>query len=243
MIGRVLRVARWLGLNSLVFSGLYWLFLNTPESNVWMLAASGVLLVTMVVGVGVAVNTATLLARGVALSSAVSRATRGIHWFVVAALPVVAAWWLTTRADDWVTKHAGEINARFIAQFGWADVSWFFASVSWLIGWFRWVLVPMASLAMLAAVLEHGRTSRGWLHRAWHWRTLALATLAFAVLFVLPWRLTTWRPDLPPTWVEPVVAGLRLAVVAALVMIGCAVMVALAVGVSSIAKDASNRQR
>ena len=69
----------------------------------------------------------------------------------------------------------------------------------------------------------------GWLRRAWHWRTLVVASLVFVVLLALPWQLTTWRPELPPTWIEPVVAGLRLGTVVVLGLIGCALLVLVSI--------------
>jgi hypothetical protein len=89
------------------------------------------------------------------------------------------------------------------------------------------VLLPMAALAILASRLqpdERGR--RGWLRAIRHWRTLLIATAAFIILVALPWRAAFWQTQgLPQTWIEPAVAGIRLAVIAALIAIGFAIIV------------------
>lgn len=232
MTRRMARVAAWLAVGGAVLAGLYWLFLNTPESNTLTLAASVALTLAMVVAAAVFVNTAVLVALGGAWRAALASALAGVAWFVVAAIPVVSAWLIVTYADAWVARHSGEISAWFIARFGWADSTPLFVAQTWVSRWIRWVVVPVTSLSLLAALLRDGgrglRSSR-WLRRAWHWRTLALASLVFVLLFALPWQLTTWRPDLPPTWAQPAAAVARLALVAVLGITGCAILVALAV--------------
>jgi hypothetical protein len=53
-----------------------------------------------------------------------------------------------------------------------------------------------------------------------------IATLAFIVLIALPWRATYWsQENLPPTWVQPTVAALRLSVVGVALALGAAVMI------------------
>lgn len=98
--------------------------------------------------------------------------------------------------------------------------------------WFVLLADALSSGCLLAALFEGGVRAvapAAWIRRAWHWRTLALATLVFFVLLAEPWRLTMWRPDLSPTWMEPVIAGLRLATVALLGLIGSALLLSLAV--------------
>jgi hypothetical protein len=231
MIGSTLRITLWVLGGAVCLTALYWLLLNTPETNALTLSASAVLLLALLVLSAIVVNTAVLLSRGLALGAAVGRGIRGMLWFVAVLAPLSAAWWAITAADMWVSSHAGEINAWFIAQFGWADISRLLQAEAWLIRWIGWVVAPLAALSLLAALLDHGaagvRCDR-WLRRAWHWRTLLGATIVFAVLIVAPWQITEWRPALPPTWVEPAVAALRLLVVAVLWSAGAALLITLA---------------
>lgn len=232
MIRTLARVVGWLASGGALLGGCYWLFLNTPESNALMLTASAVLILLMIATAAITINGALLLAAGTNVRSALRRAIAGIPWFVIAAVPLVLVWIVALRADSWIAEHNGEISAWFIARFGWSNIDALFTTQTWLSRWIRWVAAPLACFCLLAAMLEGGVRAvapAAWIRRAWHWRTLALATLVFFVLFAGPWRLTMWRPDLSPTWMEPVVVGLRLATVALLGLIGSALLISLAV--------------
>jgi hypothetical protein len=228
----VFKPAAWLALAAPTLAGLYWLFLNTPESNALTLALSAALMLAIIIAGAIAVNTSVLLAAGGGWASSIRAAMRGIPWFVVAAIPVVVTWIVITRADSWILRHNGELSAWFIARFGWADISLLFQAATWLSRWIRWVAVPVAALCLLAALLQRGSGALSrtvWLRHAWHWRTLVLASIVFIVFLALPWRLTAWRPELPATWVQPAVAGLRLATVFVLGLMGCSLLVTLAI--------------
>lgn len=237
MMARATRLAAWLGAGAILLSGVYWLFLNTPETNTMTLGTSVLLLIVLLVLSALVVNGAVLMARGVALVPSMARGVRGLSWFLAVVVPLVGIWLLLTAAQSWVTDHSGEINAWFIATFGIADISALLTAEAWVMRWLGWVAVPLAGVSLLAACLEHGRHgfADAWLRRAWHWRTLALATVVFVVFFVLPWRLTAWRPDVPPTWVEPTVAALRLTAVLLLWSFGAALLVLLSVTGRSLA--------
>jgi hypothetical protein len=230
MIRSILKVSPWLAAGSVLLAGLYWLFLNTPESNQLTLTASAGLVLLMVAVAAIAVNGAVFISQGASLFSAARRGVLGAHWFVIAAIPVVVVWIVTRRGDAWLTAHSGEISAWFIATLGWADVSPLFRIESWVSRWLRWVVFPLAALSLLSALLNRGVAGvgeSGWIRRAWSWRTLLLATATCGMLLALPWQLTAWRPALPPTWVEPTAAGIRLGIAGILILIGCALMVTL----------------
>lgn len=241
MIARAVRLTVWLGLGAVLLSGIYWLFLNTPETNVMALGTSVLLLIVLLVVSALVVNAAVFMARGDSLLPSMARGLRGLSWFIAIFVPLVAIWLALTAGQAWITDHSGEINAWFIARFGMADISTLLSAESWLMRWLGWVVAPLAAMSLLAACLEHGRRgfAEGWLRRAWHWRTLALATLVFVLFFVLPWRLTTWRPDVPATWVEPTVAALRLFAALLLWSFGAALLVLLSVTSRSLAPPAS----
>lgn len=227
MTRRVVRAAAWLVAGQMIVGGLYWAFLNTPESNATMLLASVLLLVVMALVAGVTIGGALLGAA----SSRVGRAVTGAPWIVVAAIPAVMLWWIVTRADTWIAAHSGEIAAWFIASLGWADVSWLMRALEWLSLWLRAVVAPLLLLSLFTSLLFIGGralASVGWVGRALRIGTLIVATLAVALLVLLPMQAAYWQiPGLPPTWVEPALAGLRLLLIGLVMTIGWAIVVAM----------------
>jgi hypothetical protein len=227
VIRRTVVVALWIGAGAALLAALFWGFINTPESNASMLAVSALLAIAIVAAAAVVVNVAVLLALGGSFNASLRSGARRIGWSLVAAAPLALLVWTVTLADAWVAQRSGEISAWFIARFGWADITPLFAAQRVLSTWLRWVFLPVAALAALSSFLTTDAAARRrWVHATWHWRTLLVATLAFGLLVVLPWRAAFWRPvGLPPTWVEPAAAGLRLALVAALIALGLAIII------------------
>ena len=237
MIARMVRLTVWLGLGAAVLSGVFWLFLSTPETNVLALGTSAALLILLLVLAALITNAAVLIGAGASVAASVARGLRGTAWFVVTLIPLALVWWALTVGHDWVVAHSGEINAWFIARFGWADVSALMTAEVWAVRWLGWVVAPLAAVSLLSALLHDGARGVGgaWLRRAWHWRTLLLATIVFVLFFVLPWQLTTWRPAVPATWIEPTVAGLRLFAVMLLSSVGAALLILLSVSSRAVA--------
>jgi hypothetical protein len=227
MIRRVANVAAILASGAIVSALLYWTLLNTPDSNAIVLAISALLVVLMVVSVSIAVSAATLVARGVSTRAAIGRAPRSAGWFLIAFTPLVLAWIAIGRFDRWVLDHQGEINAWFIARFGWADIAWLLRAETWASRWLRWAVVPVMCVSLLATLLT-SETRTAWLRRALHWRTLLVVTTAFVLLMALPWQLTAWRPQLPPTWLQPTLAAVRLGAAFVLGTTGFALLVVFA---------------
>lgn len=227
MKARVALIAAWLIVGQLVLGGLYWTFLTTPESNTMMLVASGGLLLLMWLVAGITIGSAILTSA----SRSIGRAIWGAPWILVAALPALVVWWAVTRWDTWLAAHSGEVAAWFIATFGWADVSWLMRGLEYLSLWLRAVVAPLLGIALFAALLVQGREALGrfsWIGRALRPTTLVVSTLAFALLVLLPLQAAYWQPPgLPPTWVEPAAAGLRLGVIALLGTIGWSIMIAM----------------
>jgi hypothetical protein len=212
-----------------MIGGLYWGFLNTPEANLAMLTLSALLIILMIVVGAIVVNVAVLLAMGSTVRSSVAAGARHSLAVVVASVAVLALVAVINRGDAWIANHAGEISAWFIARVGWADVSPLFQTQAYLSVWLRWVLLPVTALAALTMWWQHGSraiVTPHWMRAAWHWRTLLIATLAFVVLIAFPWRAAFWRPQgLAATWIEPLVAALRLAAIALSMTVGAAVVI------------------
>ena len=96
----------------------------------------------------------------------VKRALRVDPRRVPAALIVLVIWWLANRAEVWIAMRSGQINAWFIARFGWDDVSWLFTAIGYVADWFRWVIAALLALSLMAGFVAIG------------WRALAQAGVA-----------------------------------------------------------------
>ena len=134
MITRVLTVAGWLIAGHALLGALYWVFLQIPESNAWMLASSLLVLLAAMWLAGLIQMTAILAfavdgpMRG-ALAAAVRRA-----WLVVLPVAVVAAaWGLTDAAASWHARYAGQIDAAIIARTGWTRTGWLHETAAWVL--------------------------------------------------------------------------------------------------------------
>ena len=217
---RLLLVTLWVLAGGSAAGGAYWAFLNTPESTVWALGASAVLLAAALALAGATVNGAILLwTRGPSRHALVQALLRAPA-VVPAALIVIAIWWLTAQAEAWVTMRSGPISAWFIARLGWADVSWLFAGVGYVAVWTRWVLAVMLATWLMAAIV-HGAKHRLSL------KGIGLASVWFVLLIALPWiYLVPWRPAaLPPTSMEIAFIGVKLFVAAAVIAGGLALVI------------------
>jgi hypothetical protein len=229
MIARLVRTALWLLAGAAVVFGLYWLLLNTPESNMPALVASALLVLSIVVIAALVVNVALGLASGARFGASVLAAARGVHWVILAAIPAALLWWAIVRTDRWVLDHAGEINAWFIARFGWADISPLMRAELWVSRCLRWSLIPLLALALAGALVDGG--TRGFVSRCRQvlsLRSMAAAVLAFIALVALPLPLLAWRPRVAATWLEPATAAARLVAVALLWTSSAALLMLLA---------------
>ena len=227
---RLAAVTSWVLLGGAGTGGLYWGFLNTPESSLLTLVESAILALLTLAYAAITINGALL-----AWSSGVSRglfrqALRGFPAFVAAMGVALAAWWLAGSAAAWVTMNSGPINAWFIASLNWADASPFFTGVTWVTAWVRWVAGPLAALALLASLLGEGWASIArvtWLRAAVSPLRLAIGTLWFGALVAAPWiYLVPWRPrGLPATSMEIAFIGTKLFLCALVMAAGVALMV------------------
>ena len=227
---RLVSVTLWILAGAALTGGAYWSFLVTPESTVGALAASSLLIITAAFLAAVTVGGAILGWRDGLSASHLRTTITGVPAAVPGALVVFAVWWLVGRATDSVTIYSGQINAWFIASFGWDDVSWLFTGIAWFSVWLKWVVAPMLALSLMASVLVAGwRTLTGmrWVTRALAPLSLGIATIAFGVLIAAPWTyLTPWRPEgLPATSIELAFIIAKLSVTALLMASGLALII------------------
>lgn len=224
---RVALIAAWLIVGQVVASGLYWVLLNTPESNATMLIASAGLVVLIAFVAGVTLGAAILTSA----ATSIGRAVLGSPWLVVALVPALVLWWLASGAEAWMAAHSGEIAAWFIATLGWADVSLLMRGLGYISAWIRWVVGPLLAIALFASLLFRGRVALrdpSWIVRALRPSAVLVSTLAYVLLIVLPLQFVYWRPPgLPATWIEPTTAALRLGLIALAATIGWAIMIAM----------------
>ena len=216
MTTRTRAIVAWLVAGHLLVGGLYWLLIQVPESNAWMLASSAaIVFATLLLG-GIIESTAILAwTSSEPMSAALTTALRRA-WLVVLPLAVIGCvWWLTGAADNWLARHAGQIDAWIIAKTGWTRTAALHTSLAWVVAFIRYGIGTSLAVGLLASLAKRGLrgATSSWLRRALAWRPLLIIA---AVLFVgvwLPWQAVYWRPaSLPPTWVQPAFAAVKLGV-------------------------------
>jgi hypothetical protein len=217
----------WLLVAAAIIGAAYWGFLLTPESTIWSLGLSAVLLLVVVSLAATTVNAAVLAWRRGWSAQVIREAVLGIPGYLPPLLLVAAAWWVAGRGISWVDAHSGEISAWFIVQFGWSDVTWLFSAARWLGAWLRYVAVPLVALIWLRGILTSGWRPTGSLVRqALSPSRHLTAALVFAVLVWTPWTyLVAWRPVSMPLSIEMMFTASKLGMVALLTAIGVALII------------------
>ena len=213
-----------------ITSGLYWTFLNTPESTVWALAASAVLVILALLTATVTVNIVIETWSHGPSRAGLRRAVGAVPSVIPALIIVSLLWWLTMAVERWVGMRSGQISAVFIARFGMADVSWLFNGIRYIAVWCRWVIAALLAFSLMAGFLSVGWAvlrQPAWLRRALNPRTIIVATVTFVALVVLPWMyLVPWRPSgLPATSAELAFITAKLSLSAVLFALGAAIII------------------
>ena len=209
--------------------GLFWAFVNVPESNVAMLALSVLVAVVLLLALSWT-ETAALLAwdRNVTLGRAARRGLLGVTPFVAGALVFWLVWWLTARADAWHTTYAGEIDAWWMAKTASARTGWIHSGVAILLWLIRYLIgVSLAVAALSAGALRGGRAlvAIGWIRRGLSLQQLGPIGLSIVVLILLPLKAIDWRPEsVPPNALELAFVIAKLAAIAVVANIGWALV-------------------
>jgi len=241
---RLATVTLWILAGAALTGGAYWTFLITPESTIWSLAVSGLMLIMTGVLLGMTLSGAIVGWRQGVSARQMRDAASGIPAIVPAAAIVGLIWWLVGGATDRVTIYSGPINAWFIARFGWDDVSWIFTSINWLAAWLNWVVAPMLALSLMAGIMATGwRTlmQAAWITHALSPLRMVVATACVGVFVATPWLyLAPWRPaGLPATTIEITFIIAKLSVTALLMAVGAALIIRQATWTTSTSSSAN----
>ena len=216
-----------LGVGYTAVAGLFWALLSVPESNVLALTSSLALVVALVAAAGVTTGGAAAFGHDAAAREAARRSMAGLPGFVAGLLVFAALWWLTAGADTWWRAHRGEADALWLRYVGSSRTGPLHALVEWTLWLARWVLGPsiVAGLVSVGTLGGVRSTVKG-LRTAFGLAPLAVAAAGALVISQGLQRLAYWRPKmLPPNWLEPTFAAVKLfAIYASLAVIGAAVL-------------------
>ncbi len=225
MIRKALAVLAWLAIGHLVVAGLFWLLLNTPDSNALMVTASALLGLVLVVIAGTVEGTAgAWLLPGRTFREALRAGLRAVPAFVLAVLVFGVFWWIAARIEAWHAAHGSEIDAWMIATFNAPDATWPHTLITVLAFVFRDIVGLSVAVALLFAALEGG--TRAVLRMRWPAAAISrdqamLVAIGVTLFIALPWHFATWRPnDLPVSWVQPAFAAAKLALIDVAMTIG-----------------------
>jgi len=215
----------------IVAVGLAWALLNVPESSVPMLMLSAVLVVLMAMVIGWTEVAAVLAVQpGSDWRRGATLARRRWAAVIPAATVFAALWWLTGWTGDWLTGHAGEIDAWIMFRSGRTNTAWLHRTLATVIFFTRWIVGLSLGLAALSAGAVGGvgaLTGSAWLWAGLSRRVMGGVGLAFVLLILLPLRAVYWRPEaLGSGAVEPVFVALKLGLILLAVHVGWTVALA-----------------
>lgn len=215
MSRHLLALLAWLTTGHAVLSGLFWLLLQVPESNVAMLSTSALVVLAIVALVG--------LVEGGGLTLAAAESSRRDLARTLARAPLAAplavalfglVWLLTGWAEAGWWASRGEIDAWLMARVGLSRTTALHQGASWVFAFLRYALGISLALTLLAQGIASGL---GGLLRG-RWLVTALSPLrlgAIAALLLglvwLPWQAAYWRPGwIRPNWQEPAFVAVKL---------------------------------
>jgi hypothetical protein len=232
------RIIAWLAAGHLIIGSLFWALLQVPESTVWALALS-LVLVLLIVAVSAVVQANAVLwwqiepvsapgqnrtarLKGFVRSIPYGRAIAG---FILGAIVFFALYWLTSFVTTWWSVHRGEIDAWMMMRTRSPRTAWLTTTVDWLMWIVRYPVALSLSVGLLGAWLHGFRQPARWLRSALHWRPILGIALALLIFIMLPWRYVYWRPEsLPANWMELAFVGAKLSVIYVLMNTGWAIV-------------------
>jgi hypothetical protein len=222
---RIVIVALWLFAGHAVLGGIYWGFLNVPESNVVMLLISALLALLLLTGAGIVKTTGLLWLRpDWTFRAALSRSVRALPAFLVALALWLLVRWVCVRLLRYHEAHSGELDAWFIATFNWTRITWLHRTIDWLLHIVQFVIGTSLAVTLLATVATGSfadAASPRWLKRAFSPLQLVIIAVAFYGLIYLPWQAVYWRPaSLPATAAEVAFALTKLILLGLVMHVG-----------------------
>lgn len=217
MTRRWIAIIAWLTIGHGLLGGLYWLLLQIPESNAFMLAASACVVLAALAWAGFVESVAVLgWTHDGPLAALASAGVRRAAWIVAALAVYVVVRVAAGTAGGWLTAHRGEIDAWLIARTGWTKTQGLHATLAWIVWFVRYGIGVALGAALLSALVLRGAralASLEWLKAACGWRTLLITAGVLWAGIWLPWHYVEWRPaSLPPTAVQPAFAAVKLSV-------------------------------
>ncbi len=217
MIKRTAVILAWLVVGHALLGGLYWTLLLVPESNVFMLTTSLLLVLGMVWWLGFVEGVGLLAWQpdGGLRTSLAPAARRA--WLVVFPLVVFGlVWWITGLASEWLDRYWSEIDAWILLKTGWTKAVFVRSACEHLIAFVRLGLGASFALTLLVSLIRMGAAglaSLSWLRRSFAWRQLVIIAAALVVGVLLPSHLAYWRwqpKGITATWFEPTFAAAKL---------------------------------
>lgn len=226
------RTTLWIAGAHGVLGALYWALLTTPETNVGTLALSATLVLLLGAVVTVATATAARLAAGSTWRAAIRPCGSMVFAGLAGLLALALVMWIAARIDAVVMAQEGALRALLIVRTGWADATPLVSGLGWLTWWLRFVVAPLLFIGICHAATRGGVSAVGhpatW-RRPLRPRALALGTASMLLLIRGAWSLVPWRPEgLPPTWLEPAAAVVKLTLVLMAMSVGWTVLVTAA---------------
>jgi hypothetical protein len=208
-----------------VAAAAFWAFLNVPESSVWMLLLSGFLAFGIVALTGWTEGTAAAAwRRDFGTREAMRRGLLAVPGFVGAVVVFALVWWGTEAIWRWKAAYSGQIDAWLMARFGTPNTAWVHRAADIALFILRYIVGLSVAAGILGAAAMAGSREilRGrWIRTAVSRRQIGAIGLAVVLLIALPLRAVYWRPEgLPPTTIEVVFTGAKLALLYGVVNFG-----------------------
>lgn len=233
MIARLSAITACLAVGHAALSGLFWLLLSVPESNIAMLIASA-LIVLLMIGVFGWVEALGVLAWHTT-RPARELPRRALHlmpWVWLAGLVFLLVATLVSALSGTWFGHRGEIDAWLMLHFNVTETGRIHGLAQWVLLFLTYVL----GLSLAVALVE-GRVGEGvrtaaratWLRAAVSPVRLLLLTGIWLLFLWLPWRAVDWRPKgLAPNWQEVAFVAVKLGVLYVVANVGWALVLGLA---------------
>jgi hypothetical protein len=224
-LARIVIVALWLFVGHVALGGLYWGFLNVPESNVLMLITSALLALLLVAGAGIVETTGVLWLRtDWTWGAALRRSLRALPAFLAALALWLLIRWICHRLLRYHDAHSGELDAWLIATFDWTRTAWLHRTIDYILHFIQFVIGTSLAVTLLSTTAAGpiaGMVRPRWMKRAFSPLQLAIIAVAFYGLIFLPWQAVYWRPaSLPATAVEVAFALAKLTILGLVMHIG-----------------------